>query len=263
MISLRRGYSSLIVLKDLVKSFDGKKVLRGVNLIAETGKTTVVIGRSGTGKSVLLKHIIGLMKADSGSVLVDGLDVTKLQLKELYEIRRKMGMVFQASALFDSLTVAENVGLGLKKNSKLSKKEIDVKVRESISRVGLSGTESLYPAQLSGGMKKRAGVARAVAMDPDVLLYDEPTSGLDPVIANTINKLIVRLREELGVTSIAVTHDMNSAYMIGDKIAMLHDGIIHFEGTIEETKQADDPIVRGFLEGEGEEFLLEDGTDVF
>ena len=224
-------------------------MLKGVNLTIQKGETAVIIGRSGCGKSVLLKHVIGLLKPDKGKIFVDGEDITSYQDDKLYELRRKFGMIFQASALFDSMTVDENVGLGLREHTKMLEAEIKKKVRETLKLVGLSRIEEKKPAELSGGMKKRVGLARAIAMDPEYVLYDEPTTGLDPIMGDVINELIINLRNTLSITSIAVTHDIVSAYKIADRIAMLYDGKIIFIGTPEETKNTDHPVVRQFIEG--------------
>jgi phospholipid/cholesterol/gamma-HCH transport system ATP-binding protein len=239
----------MIEIKDVFKSFRDNQVLQGVDLTIKKGETMVIIGRSGCGKSVLLKLIMGLLKPDSGRILVNGDDVTSLNDKELSQLRQKFGMLFQASALFDSMTVDENVGLGLIEHTSLPEEEINRKVMEKLKMVGLSGVGEKKPAELSGGMKKRVGLARAIAMDPDFVLYDEPTTGLDPIMADVINDLIIRLRNTLSITSIAVTHDMVSAYKIADRIAMLYDGKIIFVGTSEEVKNTSDPTVRQFVEG--------------
>ena len=245
----------VITIKALYKSFGDKPVLKGLDLDILEGETLVVVGRSGFGKSVLLKIIIGLLKLDSGSVLVDGVDVTKVSYRQLQEIRKKFGMVFQGSALFDSLTVEQNVGLALRKHSGLPEEQIRERIRECLHLVDLSGTESLYPSELSGGMKKRVGLARAIAMKPKFVLYDEPTTGLDPITARAIDRLIVDMQEKLGITSVVVTHDIDSAFFVGDRIAMLHHGVIHFLGTPTEIADSVDPIVKQFITGEGEDRL--------
>jgi phospholipid/cholesterol/gamma-HCH transport system ATP-binding protein len=236
-----------ITITDLHKSFGEKLVLRGVNLRIEPGESLVVIGGSGSGKTVLLKHIIGLLKPDRGSIEVDGQEITSMSERQLKEMRKKFGMLFQAAALFDSLTVGENVAFPLREHTRLSRREIAARVREKLSLVGLPGTEDLYPAELSGGMKKRVGLARALAMEPEVLLYDEPTTGLDPIMADAINELIVEMRERLAITTVAITHDLVSAYKIGHRLAMLYDGKIIFTGTPEECKNTTNPIVREFI----------------
>ncbi len=237
----------MIELRDLTKSFGELKVLRGIDLVINEGKAVAIIGESGCGKSVLLKLIIGLLKPDSGSVLLDGRDITKIKYKELVEIRKKFGMVFQGSALFDSLTVEENVGLGLRRHTKLPKEEIKRKIGWCLDHVGLKGVENRLPAQLSGGMKKRVAFARAIAMDPQFLLYDEPTTGLDPITARKINQLIDYLNRKLSVTSIIVTHEIVAVSRMANRIAMLHQGVIRFAGTPEELLEADDPVVKQFV----------------
>jgi phospholipid/cholesterol/gamma-HCH transport system ATP-binding protein len=239
----------MIEIKDIYKSFGDNPVLQGVDLTIQKGETMVIIGRSGCGKSVLLKHIIGLLKPDRGNILVDGEDITSSNEGQLNKLRQKFGMLFQASALFDSMTVDENVGLGLREHTKMPEAEIKEKVRETLKLVGLSAIEEKKPAELSGGMKKRVGLARAIAMDPEYVLYDEPTTGIDPIMADVINELIINLRNTLAITSIAVTHDIVSAYKIADRIAMLYEGKIIFIGTPEETKSTKHPVVRQFIEG--------------
>ena len=234
------------------KSFLRKSVLRGVNLVIHPGETVVIIGQSGSGKSVLLKHIVGLMYPDRGGILVDGVDVTKLSHNKLFELRMHFGMVFQGAALFDSYTVEENVGLALREHTELPDDEISRIAEEKLHMVGLDGVGDKNPAELSGGMKKRVGFARAVAMDPKCVLYDEPTTGLDPINADVINNLIVKLSSELHITSIVVTHDLQSAYKVADRIVMLHDGKILFDGTPDEVKNTTHPIVRQFIEGRAE-----------
>ncbi len=246
----------MIVIENLQKQFDGLPVLRGVNLTIEDGCTTAIIGGSGCGKSVLLKHIIGLLKPEAGSVLVDGEDIPRLPYPRLVEVRKKIGMVFQGSALFDSMTIAENMAMGLIRHSKLTSREIKDRIAEALAMVGLAGVEQKYPAELSGGMKKRAAIARALAMKPQFLLYDEPTTGLDPPRADSINQVIYDLNSQLGVTSIVVTHDMHSVYRVAHKVAMLHEGRIHFTGTPAELAQSDEPAVLEFLESaRGHEWL--------
>ncbi len=241
----------MIQIEGVRKGFRGKEVLRGVDIEIADGESLVIIGRSGCGKSVLLKQIIGLLKPDSGRILVNGSDVTRLDKRRLSEMRKRFGMLFQGAALFDSMTVKENIALALREHTKTPEAEITKIVAERLSWVGLDGVEALKPAALSGGMKKRVGLARALAMNPEIMLYDEPTTGLDPVSGDMINDLIVELREKLKVTSIAVTHDMRSAYKIADSIAMLHEGKVIFRGTVQETQQTDNPIVKNFVTGEG------------
>ncbi len=244
-----------IQLQDVYKAFGSKQVLRGFSLEVTEGATTVVIGASGGGKSVMLKHIVGLLQPDRGEVWVDGQRVGDLTREELYELRRKAGYVFQFAALFDSMTVAENVGLGLRRIAGMTESQIDSRVAECLDLVELQGYQERYPAQLSGGEKKRAGLARAIATKPKYVLYDEPTTGLDPLTKEVIDRLILRTRDELGVTGVVITHDMASAYSVGDRIAMLHEGRVRFEGTPAEIQVSHDPVVRAFIEGRPE--LLE------
>jgi phospholipid/cholesterol/gamma-HCH transport system ATP-binding protein len=244
-----------ILLRDVHKAFGANKVLKGFSLEVHQGETVAIVGQSGTGKSVALKHVVGLLRADQGEVWVDEKNVGQVELEELYELRRNVGYVFQFAALFDSLTIGQNVGLGLQRIPEMTQDSISRRVRECLALVELEGYESRYPSQLSGGQKKRAGLARAIATKPDYLLYDEPTTGLDPVTTTVIDRLIMRTREELEVTSVVITHDMDSAYRVADRIGMLHDGVIRFWGTPEEIQACADPIVRGFIEGKPE--LLE------
>ncbi|MEW6413399.1 MAG: ABC transporter ATP-binding protein [Candidatus Zixiibacteriota bacterium] len=239
----------LIKIEDLHKSFDTQKVLDGVSLEIKRGESIVVIGQSGCGKSVLLKHLIRLMEPDSGQVFFDGEDISKLTFEQLTSLRRRFGMLFQSAALFDSMTVAENVGLGLKEAREHSADEIRRIVNEKLEMVGLQEAGDKDPSELSGGMRKRVGLARAIANSPEVLLYDEPTTGLDPITSDMINELIVHLRERLKVTSVAVTHDMKSAFQIADRIVMLYKGRIEFDGTPEEIKTTDNAVVRQFIAG--------------
>jgi len=241
--------SPLIVIENLHKSFDSQQVLRGVDISINRGDSVVIIGQSGCGKSVLVKHLIRLLVPDDGRVIFDGEDISGFDFRELTKFRRRFGMLFQSAALFDSMTVEENVGLGLKESRRYSKREVKDIVDEKLEMVGLQGANDKEPAQLSGGMRKRVGLARAIAASPEVLLYDEPTTGLDPIMADMINELIVNLREKLHVTSIVVTHDMQSVFKVADKIIMLHDGRACFEGTPEEVKSTDNAIVRQFITG--------------
>ena len=234
---------------NLYKRFSDKEVLKGLNLTIETGITQVVIGRSGCGKSVLLKNIIGILKPDSGQVIIDGKDITKMTNRQLSELRLSFGMLFQGAALFDSLTVAENVGFNLIEHTDLDSVTIAKRIKEALSLVGLYGIENLMPSELSGGMKKRVGLARAICMRPKIILYDEPTTGVDPIMADVVNDLINRLHDKLEITSIVVTHDMVSAYKIASNIAMLYDGRIIQRGTSEEIKNTDNPIVKQFITG--------------
>lgn len=241
-----------IELHDVHKAFGPKQVLKGFSLSIEEGQTVSIIGGSGSGKSVALKHIVGLLRPDRGDVWVDGENVSRLDRNTLYELRRNVGYVFQFAALFDSMTIEENVGMGLKRIPSTDPTQIRDRVRECLHLVDLEGYEDRYPAELSGGQKKRAGLARAIATEPSYILYDEPTTGLDPVTTAVIDELIVRMSDVLGVTGIVITHDMVSAFRISDRVAMLYDGVVRFEGTPTEIKAAEDPIVRGFIEGRPE-----------
>jgi len=243
---------TLIMVRDLCKSFGSNHVLQGLNLEVNRGEDIVVIGGSGTGKSVLIKCIIGLLKPDRGTIYIDGEEITYYNEAKLNEIRKKFGMLFQFGALFDSMPVWENVGFGLKQHTNLKDNEIRDIVAEKLAMVGLKGVEYLMPSELSGGMKKRVSLARAIAMEPEILLYDEPTTGLDPIMADVINELIIQLREKLRVTSIAITHDMKSAYKIGDRIAMLYKGKIIEVGTPDEIKNSKNEIVQQFIQGKSE-----------
>jgi phospholipid/cholesterol/gamma-HCH transport system ATP-binding protein len=239
----------MIEITNLHKSFGTLPVLRGVNLTVEKGESMTVIGGSGSGKSVLIKHIIGLLFPDKGQVKVAGQVLNNLDDHQLNELRKKFGMLFQMAALFDSLTVWENVGFGLKQHTKLSDKEIRAVATQKLALVGLKNVEDKMPVDLSGGMRKRVGLARAIAMDAEIILYDEPTTGLDPITADSINDLIVDLKKKLGVTSVAITHDMHSAYKISDRIAMLYKGEIQEIGTPDEIRNTANPIVKQFITG--------------
>ena len=244
-----------IELRDVHKSFGHKQVLRGFSLEVREGETLSIIGSSGAGKSVTLKHILGLIRPDRGEVRVDGNNVHALEQEDLYELRRKVGYVFQFAALFDSMTIGDNVAMGLRRIRGMSEDEIRQRVRESLALVDLPGTEDLYPNELSGGMQKRAGLARAIATQPKYLLYDEPTTGLDPVTITIIDRLVLRMANEMGATAVVITHDMESAYKISDRIAMLHRGQVRTVGTPDQIRNSDDPLVKGFIEGRPE--LLE------
>ncbi len=241
----------MIKIIDLYKSFDGKKVLNGVNLEILDGEIMIIMGGSGAGKTVLIKHMMGLLKPDRGKIYVDDIEITSLKEDELFKVVRLFGMVFQSAALFDSMTVEENIKFGLERLG-LPPDEIERRVKDSLERVDLPGIEKLMPSQLSGGMKKRVGLARAIALRPKILLYDEPTTGVDPIRADSINKLIVKMRDSLGVTSVIITHDIVSAFRVADRIAMLHDGRIIEIGTPEEIKNSPNPIVQQFIRGESE-----------
>ena len=242
----------MITIRGLRKRLGSRQVLDGVDLDVAAGETVVVLGPSGTGKSVLLKHIIGLMRADSGSIRVDGEEVVGRRERELNSLRRRFGMLFQGAALFDSMTVGENVALALREHTDLSEGEIRARVRERLDWVGLHDVEEAKPASLSGGMRKRVGLARAIVMDPQIILYDEPTTGLDPIMADVIDQLIRGLQRRLGVTSVVVTHDLHSVFKIADRVALLHGGRIVFRGTPDETRSTTDPVMRQFMEGTSE-----------
>ena len=242
----------MIRIRGLRKKLGSRWVLDGVDLDIPEGKTLVIMGRSGTGKSVLLKHIIGLMHPDAGEIEVDGEPIVGLPMNELDRVRKRFGMLFQSAALFDSLSVGENVALPLREHTKLSDAEIRHKVAERLDWVGLEGVEDMVPASLSGGMRKRVGLARALAMDPAYILYDEPTTGLDPIMSDVINRLIRSLQARIGVTSVVVTHDLRSAYHVGDVIAMLNQGHVVFTGTPDEARTSSDPFVHQFIEGSSE-----------
>ncbi|MFZ5906704.1 MAG: ABC transporter ATP-binding protein [Nitrospirota bacterium] len=239
----------MIEIVDLYKSFERHPVLRGVNLRVERGESMVVIGGSGSGKSVLLKHIIGILKPDKGKVLIEGIEIASLPENRLNELRKKFGMLFQMAALFDSMSVWENVGFALMRHTNIPKKDIKAAAIEKLRLVGLVGVEDLMPSDLSGGMKKRVGLARAIAYEPEILLYDEPTTGLDPILADAINDLLIEMKQKMSITSVAITHDMNSAYKIADKIAMLYQGQIIETGTPEEIKNTLNPVVKQFITG--------------
>src|SRR3954470_17242061 len=240
----------MIRLVDVYKAFGEKEVLAGFTLDVREGETMVIIGYSGTGKSVAIKHIVGLLEPDLGEVWVDGLNVPELSRRELYALRSRIGYVFQFAALFDSYTIGENVSMGLRKQGELNEREIGQRVEEALDLVDLPGVEEKFPAELSGGMRKRVGIARAIALRPKYILYDEPTTGLDPVTSAVIDDLMIRMREKLGVTSIVITHDMKSAFRVGSRIAMLYEGAVRSVGTVEEIKRTRDPVVRQFIEGQ-------------
>lgn len=241
-----------IELVDVHKAFGTRVILEGVSLTVHEGETLAVIGYSGVGKSVLLKSIVRLLEPDAGSVVVDGSSVRELERESLFDLRRRIGYVFQFAALFDSMTVFDNVAMGLRRIGSMTPAEIAQRVSESLELVEMEGYEDRLPAQLSGGQRKRVGLARAIATRPRYLLYDEPTTGLDPVTTTVIDQLIMKMARELKVTSVVVTHDMKSAYRIATRIAMLHQGRIRFSGTPAEIQVAEDPVVRGFIEGRPE-----------
>lgn len=239
----------MIEIINLSKSFGDNKVLDNLNLTINSGEVMVIIGRSGCGKSVLLKHIIGLLQSGFGQVLIDNRDITKLDYKELDKLRLSFGMLFQGAALFDSMAVGENVGFALREHTDTKEEIIREKIARALEMVGLKGIENLMPAELSGGMRKRVGLARAICNNPKIILYDEPTTGLDPVMADAVNELIIDLNNKLNMTSVVVTHDMVSAYKIANRIAMLYKGKIIAVETPEEIKNTQDPVVKQFITG--------------
>ncbi|HJR62564.1 MAG TPA: ABC transporter ATP-binding protein [Gemmatimonadaceae bacterium] len=239
----------MIKLVDIHKSFGEKRVLTGFSLEVVEGETMVIIGYSGTGKSVAIKHIVGLLHPDAGEVWVDGQEVPKLARRELYELRAHIGYVFQFAALFDSMNIGDNVAMGLRKQGKLSERDIARRVYEALDLVDLPNVAERFPAELSGGMRKRVGIARAIALRPKYILYDEPTTGLDPVTSAVIDQLMLRMQRQLGVTSVVITHDMRSAYTVGTRIALLYEGRVRQMGTVEEIRHTADPVVRQFIEG--------------
>jgi phospholipid/cholesterol/gamma-HCH transport system ATP-binding protein len=238
----------MIEFREVHKSFGTRVVLEGVSLVIPDGQTTVLMGFSGSGKSVVLKHIVGLLEPDAGSVMVDGLTVGELDRDELMQLRTRIGFVFQFAALFDSLSVYDNLALGLRRQG-LPPEEIERRIVESLGVVELPGTEQRFPAELSGGMRKRVGIARAIALRPRYILYDEPTTGLDPVTTAAMDDLMLRAKRELGATSVVVTHDVRSAFAVADRIAFLYQGRIRQVGSVEDIRATDDPVVRGFVEG--------------
>ena len=252
----------LIEAHDVHKSFGNNQVLRGLNLNIRHGESMVVIGGSGTGKSVLIKCIIGILNPERGKIYVAGQEINSLKEKDLYQLRKKFGMLFQAGALFDSMKVWENVGFGLLQHTTLREKEVKKRAIEKLNLLGLHQIEDLMPSELSGGMRKRVSLARAIAMEPEILLYDEPTTGLDPIRADTINELIVEMRKKIKVTSITITHDMVSAYKVGDRIAMLYQGKIIEVGTPDEIKSSTSPIVQQFIQGKAEGPITQAETQI-
>ena len=239
----------MIEIKELHKKFGDHKVLDGLNLKIETGSTCVIIGRSGCGKSVLFKHMVGRVKPDAGSVVVDDKEISKVPEKELDEFRLKIALVFQGGALFDSMSVAENVGFGLIEHSHVGRQELLERIEEALCLVGLCGAGNLMPSELSGGMKKRVALARAICLKPEIILYDEPTTGVDPITADAINDLIKSMHDKLKVTSVVVTHDMTSAYKVADKISMMYKGKIIAEGPVQEIKDSTNAVVHQFING--------------
>jgi phospholipid/cholesterol/gamma-HCH transport system ATP-binding protein len=240
----------IIELRDIHKSFGPQHVLRGLDLAVRPGSVSVVIGGSGGGKSVLMKHVIGLMKPDGGQVLVEGQDTVPLSERRMAPVRRKFGMLFQEGALFDSMTVAGNVAFPLAEHTRLSRREIAAVVEDKLAAVGLAGMGYKMPGELSGGMRKRVGLARAIALDPKIVLFDEPTSGLDPVMAANINELILQTRDEFGATCLVISHDIRATFAIADEVFMLYDGGIIASGPPEAIRDSADPVVRQFIRGE-------------
>jgi phospholipid/cholesterol/gamma-HCH transport system ATP-binding protein len=244
---MKDGDRPFISVRGLCKSFNGKPVLQGVDFDVRAGETLVVLGGSGEGKSVILRHLNGLVEPDRGEVWVDGQSLNGLDEDQLFDVRKKVGMVFQLGALFDSQTVYGNISYPLREHSALSERQMGERVAELLAMVDLKGTEQLYPAELSGGMKKRVALARAIALEPRGVLYDEPTTGLDPIVTLHINLLIRNLQQRLGFTSVVVTHDLKSAFMVGDRFALLDHGRIRFSGTADEVRSTRDELMREFL----------------
>ncbi len=238
----------IIQIVGVKKSFSGHEVLKGIDLEVEEGTTAVILGGSGSGKTVLMKHMIGLLRPDSGKVIVDGEDIVQLPNDELARVRKKFGMVFQAAALFDSMNVYENVAFPLREHKKVREEEIREKVREKLAIVGLKNVEHKFPADLSGGMRKRVGLARAIILDPKIVLYDEPTTGLDPITTDYVDEMILDAKKQLGVTSVVISHDIASAFKVADKIAFLHQGHIVDQGPPQKLRHSQHPAVNGFLQ---------------
>jgi phospholipid/cholesterol/gamma-HCH transport system ATP-binding protein len=249
--------NGFIEFQNIHKSFGARSVLNGVSLSVEKGETMVIMGASGSGKTVMLRHIIGLLKPDDGRIVIDGTDITLFSEEELIPVRRKIGTLFQGGALFDSMTVTENVAFGLREHTTLSDEEIKDKVDDKLELIGLSGIGHMLPAELSGGMKKRVALARSIAVEPEGILYDEPTTGLDPVTGHMISTLIKEMGEKLQVTSVVVTHDVDSTFFIADRIAFLHEGRLIFVGTADEARISKDPHLRDFLSAYGGRYVRE------
>jgi phospholipid/cholesterol/gamma-HCH transport system ATP-binding protein len=239
----------MIEVRDLTKSFGPQLVLDSISFKIENGESVAIIGRSGSGKSVLLKHLIGLLQPDAGEVLIDGENIVPMNERQLLRVRRKFGMLFQSAALFDSMTVAENVAFGLRRHEQLTEAEISRRVAGALEMVDLPGTEDKKPAELSGGMRKRVGLARAIIYEPQIVLYDEPTTGLDPIVSDSIDQLILRVRDRLKVTTVVVTHDMRTARRVGQRVLMLHNKKIYANGTPDQIFDSLDPVVRQFIDG--------------
>jgi len=243
---------AFISLEHLYKSFDGKQVLRDMSIDVERGESLVIVGGSGTGKSVTLKHIIGLLRPDKGRVVIDGNDITVMNEVDLNRFRRRFGMAFQEGALFDSMSVFENIAFPLRRHTKMTEAQIRERVEECLEDVHLHGVDKKRPSELSGGMRRRVGFARAISLKPEILLFDEPTTGLDPVISDVVAELITEMDQKLGTTTVTITHDMKVAFKIADRVAMLFQGQIIEQGTPEEFQESKDPIVRQFIEGRAE-----------
>ncbi|HEV2693720.1 MAG TPA: ABC transporter ATP-binding protein [Verrucomicrobiae bacterium] len=239
----------MIEVRALKKKFGPQAILAGVDFCIETGESAAIIGRSGGGKSVLLKHMIGLLKPDEGEVIVDGENITRMNERQLLHVREKFGMVFQGAALFDSMTVAENVAFPLRRKRNCTSGELEKRVSAALDMVDLPGTQKKKPAELSGGMRKRVGLARAIIYEPQIVLYDEPTTGLDPIMSDSIDQLIIRVRDQLKVTSVVVTHDMRSARRVGEHVFLLHQKKIYAHGTADEIFSSQDAVVRQFIDG--------------
>jgi len=239
----------MIEVKDLYKSFDKKNILSNINFTVSNGQSIAIVGKSGAGKSILLKCLIGLIQPDRGSIYIDNKLINTMNFQQLQKIRSKIGMVFQFGALFDSMTVGENISLALKKLTKLNEDEIQQRVKNSLASVDMIDTESLMPAELSGGMKKRVGIARAIAIKPLYLFYDEPTTGLDPIMTDSINRLILKFQNTEDVTSVIVTHEMRTVYDVSDRVLLLHEGKIQYDGSPETINNVDDPVVQQFITG--------------
>lgn|SRR5262245_901117 len=242
----------MIRVVDLYRSFGGQQVLKGVNLELETSKITTIIGGSGSGKTVLLKHLNALLLPDRGGILVDGVDITKLGEAKLNQVRTKFGVLFQGAALLDSMTIFDNVAFPLREKTRLTESEVKSKAEESLAQVGLDGMGYKYPAEVSGGMKKRAGLARALVVAPEIILFDEPTTGLDPLLGKSIHELIRRMHAKFKFTGVIVSHDIPEVFRISDRVAMLADGVIVEVGTTDEFIASKNPVVRQFLQGETE-----------
>ncbi len=246
----------MIQVVDVYKEFEGQPVLNGVSLHIRKGEILVLIGGSGAGKTVLLKHLIGLLQPDRGRIVVEGVDICCLRRAQFKEIRKQFGMLFQDAALFDSMTVEENVAFPMREHTRLSDEEIRTRIRQRLAEVGLHGVEGKYPSELSGGMRKRVGLARALALDPKIVLFDEPTTGLDPIMSDVINELILKTQRRLGITFFIISHDVKGAFKLAHRIAMLHEGRIIEEGTPDEIRETRNPYVRQFLAGTSEGPIL-------